>query len=301
MKRDIRCEGFFKWLICLFLLSGNETFAQEEVTSLSQRHFAISLPSPDSSNKGRMNQGTILLDERQVIILKADDLVFHDSLKVFSAQWERYLSYIISKKIPSSVGVIMNSLDKGNAQYAKRVKELQEKFGIELWNHGYTHDMKSKNERGETTYEFWKTPEQFQLAQFLKSQKAASEKLGLTIRTFGSPGNGMDSSTTKAIEKIPELEVWLYGDPKSNKFVLKRIAKNDLEHPVHNPDFTNFQANYDASQPYLLLQYHPMSWDEKRFEEFKKIIGFLLDKHVRFMTPYAYYQEVKEKGKKADG
>lgn len=294
MKRNIRYTGL-KWLIYFLLLSGNESFAQQKVASLNESNVLPRLSSQHLSHESQVNWGKIVLDDRQVIILKADDLVYHDSVNVFSPQWERYLGYITSMNIPSSVGIIMNSLDKGNDKYARKVRELQEKFGIELWNHGYTHDMKSKNEKGETTYEFWKTPEKFQLGQFLKSQKAAKDKLGLTIRTFGSPGNGMDSNTTKAIEKIPELEVWLYGDPKSNKFVLKRVAKNDLEYPVHNPDFAHFETNYDASQPYLLLQYHPMSWDEKRFEEFKKIIGLLSEKHVRFMTPYAYYQEMKAK------
>jgi peptidoglycan/xylan/chitin deacetylase (PgdA/CDA1 family) len=228
----------------------------------------------------------------QVVILKADDLVFNDSVHVFPPRWESYLDYIIKQNIASSVGIILNSLDKGNQRYADKVRNLQLKHGIELWNHGYTHDMSSKNEKGERTYEFWKTPETFQLEQFIKSQKVAKDKLGITIRTFGSPGNGRDSSTTKAISKIPELKVWLYGDPASDKFVLKRVAKCDLEFPVHNPDFAHFEANYDASEPYLLLQYHPMSWDERRFEEFKKIIRFLISKGVRFMTPYAYYQEV---------
>jgi peptidoglycan/xylan/chitin deacetylase (PgdA/CDA1 family) len=228
----------------------------------------------------------------QVVILKADDLVFHDSVNVFPTRWRAYLDYIIKQNIPSSVGVILNSLDKGNQQYADEVRNLQTKHGIELWNHGYTHDMSSKNEKGEKTYEFWKTSEAFQLGQFIKAQKVAKDKLGITLRTFGSPGNGRDSCTTSAISKIPELKVWLYGDPASEKFVLKRVAKCDLEFPVHNPDFAHFEANYDASEPYLLLQYHPMSWDERRFDEFKQILRFLISKGVRFMTPYVYYQEI---------
>jgi peptidoglycan/xylan/chitin deacetylase (PgdA/CDA1 family) len=292
MKHDILCL-IFTIMVSSPLWAGSGDFA------LSEESWALLAGQvcDDKSNDrvGLQENSRIGV---QVVILKADDLVFKDSVNVFPQRWETYLDYIIKQDIPSSVGVILSSLDKGNQQYANKVRNLQIKHGIELWNHGYTHDMSSKNEKGEKTYEFWKTPETFQVGQFLKSQKVAKEKLGITIRTFGSPGNGRDSSTTRAISKIPELKVWLYGDPASDKFVLKRVAKCDLEFPVHNPDFAHFEANYDASEPYLLLQYHPMSWDERRFDEFKKIINFLLAKGVRFMTPYAYYQEVS--GDKGD-
>lgn len=267
-------------LFCCLLLQTSNVLAQA-------RSSAVKPSGKSHRNTTQLNEPT------QVIILKADDLVFHDSVQVFNPCWETYLDYIISKNIPSSVGVIMNSLDKGNKKYVEKVRMLQEKNGIELWNHGYTHDMNGKTESGEKAYEFLRTTEQFQYGQFIKSQKAAREKLGITIRTFGSPGNGMDANTTKAIDAIPELEVWLYGDPASTKFVLKRLPGCDAEHPVHNPDFEHFKSHYDPAQPYLVMQYHPMSWDERRFGEFKKIIDFLLQKPVRFMTPYAYYQEMR--------
>ena len=242
---------------------------------------------------GTMAQKTVA-GKRQIVMLKADDLMFHDSVNVFFAEWDRYLDYIRSKKIKSSVGIIVNSLAKGNEKYADKVKKLVTEDDIELWNHGFTHQMNGTNEKG-TFHEFFNTPVAFQIEQLRKSQQLVKEKLGITMHTFGAPGNQIDSGTVIAMETFPEIKVWLYGAKAFSKLVLKNNPGGTVEYPVHNPDFEKFREHYDPSQAYLVLQYHPLSWDEKRFAAFQQIIDFLLEKDVRFMTPYDYYQEVSKK------
>jgi len=41
---------------------------------------------------------------------------------------------------------------------------------------------------------------------------------------------------------------------------------------------------------YPALQIHPNFWDENGFSEFKKIVNFLIQNDVTFITPYEYYQ-----------
>lgn len=229
---------------------------------------------------------------KQVIILKADDLIFGDSAHVFPERWQKYLDYIRQKEVKSSVGIILNSLDKGTPAYAREVKALQVREGIELWNHGYTHQMNGTDANGTKFHEFWNTSLEHQITQLRRSQAVAREKLGLTLHTFGAAGNAQDSNTVKALAQFPDLKVWLRGDTTSNKFILKKQSGDLVEFPVHNPDYQQFIAHYDPSKSYLLLQYHPMSWDERRFGEFTKIIDYLLTKNVVFMTPYAYYQSL---------
>lgn len=232
---------------------------------------------------------------KQVIILKADDMMFRDSINLFFQEWDNYLDYIRAKKIPSSVGIIMSSLDQGTKAYAEKVRALQVRDGIELWNHGYTHQLNGTNEQGEKFHEFWNTSLAYQIGQLQKSQALAREKLGLTLRAFGAPGNQIDSNTVKALEAVPELQVWLYGKPGvTSKLVLENLPGDQVEYPVHNPDFQKFRENYDPTRPYLVLQYHPQSWDERRLGEFKKVIDFLEQEGVTFVTPLEYYEYVRE-------
>ena len=121
-----------------------------------------------------------------------------------------------------------------------------------------------------------------------KTQRLAREKLGITLQTFGAPGNAIDDATCRAIDKIEELDIWLYGNSASKKHVLKRHT--NIEYPTHNPDFQQF-LNHDHSNPdCLVLQVHPNSWDDRRFSQFDQIIQFLKHRPCSFTTPIAYHR-----------
>ena len=53
---------------------------------------------------------------KQYIILKADDLVF-DKINTISPGWQRFVNYIEEKKIKAGIGIICNSLEKGDNKY----------------------------------------------------------------------------------------------------------------------------------------------------------------------------------------
>ena len=100
--------------------------------------------------------------------------------------------------------------------------------------------------------------------------------------------------------EIPDIKVWMYKETSSptNKFLLNRIKEVNIEYPVHAPDFEKFKTGYDTykSESVLIIQGHPRSWVEnpERFEEFKKIIDFLILEEVTFTTPYGFYLMQKE-------
>jgi hypothetical protein len=223
---------------------------------------------PDSNNR------------RQVIILKADDFAF-------SEKWTRFITYIENKKIKVSLGVVGKELD--NESICDWIKVLSTNSNIEFWNHGLTHDC------GEYS-EFKGSPYEYQLTHLLETQRLFKDNFGITVHTFGAPCNKLDENTSQALADIEEIKIWYYGNTGSVKLCLER--KGEIESPIIHPDYNEFIKRYNGNRldryEYLALQIHPGFWDDKVWEEFEKIIDFLEQKEVVFMTPFEYYQSVTE-------
>jgi len=228
----------------------------------------------------------------QLIILKADDLNYDDK-KIVSDNWTRFLHYAVSEKIKSSVGLICNSLETEDGRYFGLLQYLDRTGYIELWNHGYDHRLYAKHPDGELYDEYRNSSLEFQKEQLRKAQTLAEEKLNITLRTFGAPGNAIDSTTISALQTFDEIKVWFFGPSDSGKFVLGRSA--DMEYPTGKPDYNSFVQNYDASKEYLIYQIHPNQWDEEQFEEFKRIISYLKEHQSTFILPYEYYNSIATK------
>jgi hypothetical protein len=226
---------------------------------------------------------------RQLIILKADDLIY-DKKKILSDNWTRFLHYVVSGKIKSSVGLIGNSLETEDERYFHLLKYLNRTGVIELWNHGYDHLLDAHDLSGELYDEFRNKSLEYQKEQLRKTHELTKEKLDLTIRTFGAPGNAIDSITILALDAFDEIKVWFFGLDGSGKLVLRRNA--EIEFPTGNPNYNSFIQNYDSSKDYLVFQIHPNQWDENQFNSFKEIISYLRTRHVTFILPYEYYNSV---------
>jgi peptidoglycan/xylan/chitin deacetylase (PgdA/CDA1 family) len=225
----------------------------------------------------------------QLIILKADDLIYDDK-KIVSDNWTRFLHYAVSKKIKASVGLICNSLETEDGRYFGLLQYLDRTGYIELWNHGYDHRLDAQHPDGELYDEFRNSSLDFQKEQLRKAQTLADEKLNITLRTFGAPGNAIDSNTISALKEFDEIKVWFFGLEDSDKLVLGRSA--EMEYPTGKPDYNSFVQNYDPSKEYLVFQIHPNQWDEDQFDEFKKIISYLKDFQTTFILPYEYYNSI---------
>ncbi|MCJ8013528.1 polysaccharide deacetylase family protein [Paenibacillus sp. KQZ6P-2] len=223
--------------------------------------------------------------DSQWIILKADDLIY-DSVHTLPAGFNKFIEYISRKQIKASLGIIGRSLETDVTAYFDALQEIHSSGLFEIWNHGYQHLLRGRKVRGEMFDEFQNTSSEYQYDNMLKTQQLAKTKLGITLRTFGAPGNAIDDNTVKAIEQIDEIKVWLFGKP-SGKLVLYRYC--DIEYPTLKPDYSKFVEHYTTQRDYLVLQVHPKEWSKEDFMEFEKIIDFLLTKDVAFITPYDFY------------
>jgi hypothetical protein len=222
----------------------------------------------------------------QIIILKADDIRY-DPEHILPLRWQTFIHYIIEQDINAGLGLIGNSLKGDHPDYFKRLRDLHNGTHFEIWHHGYDHVLKGTNEKGETYHEFSNTSLAHPLDHLQKTQDLAKEKVGITLHTFGAPGNGIDSTTCDALTHLTDIKVWFYGNPNAHLFNLKRTL--NFEYPTHNPDFASFQKNYTPDLPCLVLQMHPNSWDDQRFEQFDQTIQFLLNQNTTFVLPYDYY------------
>ena len=226
----------------------------------------------------------------QVIILKLDDVVSYRSAEGMpvSPRWQRITDFLQTSKIKGSFGIIGFSLEKDDPVYFNWIKDVHERRLIEFWNHGYRNRKAS-----DPTGEFEGTFEQ-QKTALQRTQQLAREKLGIELKTFGPHWSGTNEHTARALDAIPEIDMWFYGAKDSKKFTFERVMT--LENPIFDPNPDKFKAMYERvgqGKEYLVLQGHPNAWNDQRWEGFLEIIRFLQSKGCIFMTPSEYLATVR--------
>lgn len=219
------------------------------------------------------------------IVLKLDDIWAVDGK--WPERWQRVDAFCAERGIPYTVGVITNSLEGDNPEYLASLKDIAQSGRAELWHHGYDH--RAWEADGKKLREFQGTGYEHQLAHLQKAQALGKEKLGVTFTTFGAPFNATDADTVRALEQLPEITVWMFAprNTGSAKFTTPQIPAVNIEHPVHKPNFEQFKLGYEKhkADPYLVMQGHPMSWDEAAFAEFTRIVEFLRTEGAVFVFP----------------
>ena len=79
----------------------------------------------------------------------------------------------------------------------------------------------------------------------------------------------------------------MYGNPKTpaGKTVLERCPMVNIEMPTFIPNFASFVEGYAHNRGgrYFVLQGHPTHWDDERWEQFTKIVGFLIGQKADFV------------------
>jgi peptidoglycan/xylan/chitin deacetylase (PgdA/CDA1 family) len=220
------------------------------------------------------------------IVLKLDDLKYVDGGPV-SERWDNFASLIQEKGVPASIGIIGNSLEKGNEDYFKWIMERNESGFFEFWNHGFDHSRIQQDDQ--EIYEFSNSSLKDQVRTLRKTQDLAREKLGIEFVTFGAPYNRIDQQTAKALEDFPEIGIWLYGrtGSETSKTILSRTPTVGIEYPVHRPVFYHFWNNYYfySIEPVITIQGHPNSWSEHRLREFERIVDYLKEIGVPIVKP----------------
>ncbi|MFH1498313.1 MAG: DUF2334 domain-containing protein [Verrucomicrobiota bacterium] len=219
------------------------------------------------------------------VVLKLDDTWVVDGR--LSERWQRIDDFAAERGIRYTVGVICKSLEGDHPEYIASLRAMAESGRAELWHHGYDH--KAWEVDGKKLREFQGSGYEHQLAHLQKAQALGKEKLGVTFTTFGAPYNATDADTVRALAEIPELTVWMFAPRKvvTSLFTTPQISAVNIEHPVHKPDFEQFKLGYaqHKTDPYLVMQGHPMSWDDAAFAEFARIVDFLLAEGAEFVFP----------------
>src|SRR5262249_48257568 len=100
--------------------------------------------------------------------------------------------------------------------------------------------------------------------------------------------NATDANTVKVLAEDPDIKVWMYGDPKNpaGKVVLARNAVN-IETPTFIPNYAAFLEAYvhNRKGEYFVMQGHPTHWDDDRWNQFVKIVDFLIAQKADFVFP----------------
>lgn len=236
-----------------------------------------------------------------VIILKLDDLRQTDDGKVHHS-WIRVADFLRERGIKVGIGVITQTLAQATPAYADWIKARHASGEIEFWFHGWDHATWTAPS-GKKNSEFGGRSFDEQWDRFARSQTLAEEKLGFRFATFGPGGGGslhQDAATAEVMAKDPAMKIWLYPSPIDETgrrlaaggkvTILDRVWAVNLESKVGQADFAKFVEGY-AKNPdrlYFVLQGHPTHWAGERFDEFVRIIDFLVAEKAVFMTPSEY-------------
>lgn len=242
-----------------------------------------------------------------VIVLKLDDLKMHR--KTQHPRWTKVADYLDSKGVKGTMGILCESLADATPEYCQWIKSHQESGNWEFWFHGWDHKT-HKDDDGKTYNEFNHRSYEEQKKRLDDSQKLCLEKLGFALTCFGPPGgvgNGShDANTHKVMIDDPYMTTWLYPQPfdKLGKetndagkiTILDRVWAVNLEAAVGRPDFERFVRGYikNLDRPYFVLQGHPVMWDDYSFEQFTKIIDFLIEQKAVFVLPSQYTASLKK-------
>ena len=243
-----------------------------------------------------------------VIVIKVDDL--RQVKGKVPGLWLKFADFIKARNIKASIGIICETLGEATPEYVAWIKEQRESGRIEFWFHGLDHGVRTEN--GKSFGEFTGRDYAEQRKRFDRSQQLAMEKLGFHFVTFGPPGGAapsFDATTMQVMAEEPHMKVWLYPTPidaagrkleaAGKVLVLDRAWDVNIERSVGLPDFNRFVAGY-AKHPdreYFVIQGHPMMWGSPgRFEEFVKIVDFLIAQKAVFVTPSECATTLRSRG-----
>ncbi len=182
-------------------------------------------------------------------------------------------------KVKITWGIIGNRVDKWSDGVVAWVKDRANGGLYFFWNHGWTHAIE---EFGELSVEEAKE-------HLRKTQDAVKAKAGLILGVFGAPCNKISDSTLQAIEALPEITGWYFGDIRSKKKVFKR--EFELEYPLPRPRLLPFIKNFqkiarvENRERTFVLQGHPNQWQVVDFLNFICIVVFLKLQNITFAFP----------------
>ncbi|GAT33029.1 peptidoglycan/xylan/chitin deacetylase, PgdA/CDA1 family [Terrimicrobium sacchariphilum] len=218
------------------------------------------------------------------IVLKLDD--FGPRNGNVHPKWIKVAQYAKEKNIPVTFGIVAKGLEEDAPAFFQWTKERNAAGEIEFWNHGYDH-AEGPNAEGKKVQEFNGTGFDHQKAHMADANRLAREKLGFPFISFGAPFNATDANTVKVLEESPDIKVWMYGNGKqpAGKKVLSRCYAVTIESPTFIPNYADFLEGYahNRGAEYFVMQGHPTHWNDDRWNQFIKIVEFLVAQKAEFV------------------
>lgn len=217
------------------------------------------------------------------IVIKLDD--FGPSGTGVHARWRKVADFAREKGIKVTFGIIGQRMAADCPDFVAWTREQHAAGRIEFWHHGWDHAERSEN--GKRVMEFSGESYDHQKQHLAETQKLAREKLGFAFVSFGAPFNATDDSTVRVLAEDPDIKVWMYGPPDkpAGKTVLERSFAVNIENPTLIPNYGAFLEGYAHSRGarYFVLQGHPAGWGDDRWEQFVKIVEFLIAQKAEFV------------------
>lgn len=229
------------------------------------------------------------LSDRQVIILKMDDLQFNkSSVDAF----QKLVDYADAWGVKLGIGAIglsfgnVDMTNEANIALANQIKGWINN-GHEIWHHGYYHaTINDKREYDGFDYDA-------SCASIEATINGLKNVLDYDVVSFGAPYNSANDTTVSALlASFPKLQAAMYMWKSGNRLteagvqVLNSIAY--IEAGTGIVSYDRFIESYDPEADYYVLQGHGGAWDEDSYREFDKIMDVLIANNVVFMTPCEY-------------
>ncbi|HSI09188.1 MAG: DUF2334 domain-containing protein [Rariglobus sp.] len=217
------------------------------------------------------------------IVVKLDDLA--DRRGKVHDRWKRVTDFAHERKIKIDLGIVANSLEGDKPEYFQWIKDQRATGRIGFWWHGWDHAEWKEAEK--QLYEFGGTSYEHQKKHLDDSQRLAREKLGFPFTAFGAPFNVADATTVRALGEDKDMRVWMYGpkDASADKVVLGRAFAVSIEQPTFAANYPEFIEGYahNRGAGYFVIQGHPMQWNDERYDNFTRIMDFLIGQKAEFV------------------
>lgn len=218
------------------------------------------------------------------IILKLDDFGVKDG----NCAALPVLDFLVHMQLKAGLGVIANRVDGTGLSVLNKYLGATNKDGehlFEIWHHGLDH---VKPEFNGTTYAYQKE-------HFDGATQLIKNSLHLQMHSFGAPYNANDTTTNLVIATDSNYKVTMFNKPAAaaGAGIMNLTNRVNMESATGIVDYNYFVTNFknckDSFTNYMVLQGHPLKWEQMHLTQFVQIIDFLLAQGCVFVTPYEYY------------
>jgi len=217
------------------------------------------------------------------IVLKLDD--FGAAHGKVHDKWLKVAEFAKARNIKVTFGIVGKRMEEECPEFVQWTKDQHAAGRIEFWHHGWDHAERTAD--GKRIMEFSGESYEHQKQHMTDVNKLAKEKLGFAFVSFGAPFNGTDANTAKVLSEDSDIKVWMYGDPENTggKKVLERSHAVSIESPTMIPNYGAFLEGYAHSRgsEYFVMQGHPAAWNDERWDQFVKIVDFLISQKAEFV------------------